>query len=244
MTRLLWGLDDNKVSELGVSRGVVYPAHYPIEIWAGLTAVNEAPEGDSTPYYANGEKRFDKETLENFAASVEAFVYPEVIDKEKAIFLGFTYRTELTNGRYKLHLVYNPKFVVSDYQYTSIDEAIEPSVFVWNLVTKPVDIYGYAPTAHLILESNQDFSSTMRSIEDILYGTDVSEPYWPEPNVVLDIINNSGQADTLLIIDHGNGMWTAVGPDNIVRFLDDTTFEIESPTVDYINDVTYRVSSF
>lgn len=244
MTKLLWGLDQDKVTELGVSKGVVYPAHYPIAIWAGLTAVNEAPEGDSTPYYANGEKRFDKETLENFAASVEAFVYPEVIDKEKAIFLGFTYRTELTNGRYRLHLVYNPRFVVSDYQYTSIDEDIEPSLFSWDLVTKPVNIYGYAPTAHLILESNQDFSSTMRSIEDILYGTDVSDPYWPDPNVVLDIVNNGGQFDTLLIIDHGNGMWTAVGPDNMVRFLDDTTFEIDSPTVVYLTDDAYNVSSF
>ena len=167
-----------------------------------------------------------------------------VFNQSKAIFLGFTYRTELTNGRYRLHLVYNPRFIVSDHQYTSIDEVLEPSRFVWDLVTKPVNIYGYAPTAHLILESNLDFSSTMRSIEDILYGTDVSEPYWPDAKVVLDIVNNAGQFDTLLIIDHGNGMWTAVGPDNIVRFLDDTTFEIESPTVEYINETTYRVSPF
>lgn len=244
MTKLEWHKADTKIAEVGVSKGVVYPAHYPIAIWAGLTAVNEAPKGDSQAYYAYGDKRFDKETLENFDASVEAFTYPEIVDKENAIFLGFTYRSELTNGHYKLHLVYNPRFVISNYQYTSIDETIEPSVFVWDLVTKPVNIYGYAPTAHLILESNQDFSSTMRAIEDILYGTDVSEPYWPDPNVVLDIINNSGQFDTLLIIDHGNGMWTAVGPDNIVRFTDDTTFEIDSPTVEYINDTTYRVSSF
>lgn len=244
MTRLKWHDTEEKVAEIGVSRGVVYPAHYPVAIWAGLTAVTEKPDVDSTVYYLDGDKRFDKDSLEDYLATVEAFVSPKVIDKENAIFLGFTYRTELTNGRYRLHLVYNPRFVISDYQYKSIDEELEPSPFVWDLVTKPVNIYGYAPTSHLILESNRDFSSTMKSIEDILYGTDVSEPYWPEPNVILDIINNGGQFDTLLIIDHGNGMWTAVGPDNMVRFLDDTTFEIDSPTVEYVNEVAYRVSSF
>ena len=244
MTRLKWHSQNGSGSEIGVSRGVVYPAHYPVEIWAGLTAVNEAPESDSKAYYADGEKRFDKETLENFVASVEAFTYPEIIDNEKAIFLGFTYRSEIIDGRYRLHLVYNPRFVVSDHQYTSIDEALEPSNCVWDLVTTPVNIYGYAPTAHLILETNQDYSSTIKAIEDILYGTDVSEPYWPDAKVVIDIVNNSGQFDTLLIIDHGNGMWTAVGPDNIVRFLDDTTFEINASTVEYINEDTYRVSSY
>lgn len=244
MTRLRWHDSDTKVGEVGVSHGVIYPAHYPVAIWAGLTSVTEKPDSEIQTYFMLGDKRMDSVSLEDFVASVEAFVYPEIIDNERAIFLGFTYRSELTNGRYRLHLVYNPRFVVSDYQYTSIDEDIEPSLFSWDLVTKPVNIYGYAPTAHLILESNQDFSSTMRSIEDILYGTDVSDPYWPDPNVVLDIVNNSGQFDTLLIIDHGNGMWTAVGPDNMVRFLDDTTFEIDSPTVVYLTDDAYNVSSF
>lgn len=244
MTKLLWGEDRNKTFEIGVSRGVVYPAHYPVAMWEGLTSVSEKPSVENQAYYMYGDKRLEKTSPEEFAATVEAFTYPEIIDKENAIFLGFTYRSEISNGHYKLHLVYNPKFVTSDYQYTSIDEDIEPSLFSWDLVTKPVNIYGYAPTAHLILESNQDFSSTMRSIEDILYGTDVSDPYWPDPNVVLDIVNNSGQFDTLLIIDHGNGMWTAVGPDNMVRFLDDTTFEIDSPTVVYLTDDAYNVSSF
>ena len=243
MSRLTWH-EGEKTSELGVSRGVVYPAHYHTAVWAGLTSVSESSSVENQAFYVMGDKRLDKTSSEEFSASVEAFTYPDVIDNEKAIFLGFTYRSELSNGRYRLHLVYNPRFVVSDYQYTSIDEDIEPSLFSWDLVTKPVNIYGYAPTAHLILESNQDFSSTMRSIEDILYGTDVSDPYWPDPNVVLDIVNNGGQFDTLLIIDHGNGMWTAVGPDNMVRFLDDTTFEIDSPTVVYLTDDAYNVSSF
>lgn len=244
MARLEWYKEETKVSETGVSRGVVYPAHYPAAIWAGLTSVQESPDGESQSYYMLGDKRLDKSSLEDFTATVEAFTFPEIIDNESAIFLGFTYRSELSDDHYRLHLVYNPRFVISDRQYTSIDEDIEPSLFTWDLVTKPVSIYGYAPTAHLILESNRDFSSTMRSIEDILYGTDVSEPYWPSATVVFDMVNNSGQFDTLLIIDHGNGMWSAIGPDNMVRFLDDTTFEIDSPTVEYLTDDAYNVSSF
>lgn len=244
MTRLAWDDDGLKVAETGVSRGAVYPAHYPVSIWAGLTAVNEKPEGASQAYYLNGEKRFDKESPEEYLASVEAFMFPDIIDDESAIFLGFTYRTELTDGRYRLHLIYNPRFIVSDYQYTSIDESIDPSEFVWDLITKPIPVYGYAPTSHLILESNADFSNTMQRIEDILYGTEMSEPYWPEVKVIIDMINTSGQSDTLLIIDHGNGLWTAIGPDNIVNYVDDTTFAINAPTVQYLDDDTYTVSSF
>lgn len=244
MARLEWGKQESKISDCGVSRGVVYPAHYPVTKWQGLISIDEKPSVDVNSYFLNGDKRLDKTSVEDFAASVRAFTYPEIIDNERAIFLGFTYRSDLINGRYRLHLVYNPRFIVSEFQYASIEEDIEPSIFVWDIVTKPVNIYGYAPTSHLILESNQDFSSTIRRIEDILYGTNISDPYWPEPQVVIDIINNSGQYDTLLIIDHGNGMWTAIGPDNMVYYLDDTTFEIDSPTVDYINEQTYTVSSF
>lgn len=243
MAKLLWSNESTKILEFGISRCVVYPAHFQSYIWAGLTSVDETPEGDSESYYLNGEKRFDSITSENFLAKIEAFTYPDILDNEKAILLGFTYRTELSNGKYRLHLVYNPKFIISDHQYSSIDDAIEPTSFIWDLVTKPVNIYGYAPTSHLFLESNRDYSSGIKMVEDILYGTDVSDPYWPDANIILDIINNSGQNDTLLIIDHGNGMWSAVGPDNMVRFIDDTTFEIDSPTVEFINDQTYRVSS-
>lgn len=243
MTKLEWNQNGSSFREVGVSKGVVYPAHHPVAVWSGLTSVTEKPVVETNSYFLNGEKRLDKMSTEDFSASVEAFIYPEIIDNERAIFLGFTYRTDITNGRYKLHLVYNPKFVIGDKQYTTINEETESSLFVWDLVTKPVEAYGYAPTAHLILESNQDFSSTMKIIEGILYGTDQSAPYWPTFETVLDIVNNSGQFDTLLIIDHGNGIWTAVGPDDMVYYTDDTTFVINSPSLEYINEETYRVSS-
>lgn len=45
------------------------------------------------------------------------------------------------------------------------------------------------------------------------------------------------------ITDNGDGSWTATGPDDFVKMLDATTFQINSGAADYVDEDTYTVST-
>jgi hypothetical protein len=47
----------------------------------------------------------------------------------------------------------------------------------------------------------------------------------------------------LRIVDHGDGTWTATGPDEAIKMLSSTMFEITWPSAIYIDTETYKISS-
>jgi hypothetical protein len=112
--------------------------------------------------------------------------------------------------------------------------------FVWPFTSLPLSVAGIARTAHLILDTAVAYSSAVVDLEDVLYGTDETDPRLPEPQEVLDIF----EANAILqIIDHGDGSFTAIGPDSVVQMLDATSFEISWPSVVILDADTYEVSS-
>lgn len=60
----------------------------------------------------------------------------------------------------------------------------------------------------------------------------------PSIQEIFDFIGNFGS-----IIDHGDGTWTATGPDEFITMLDATTFEIINANALYLNADTYEISS-
>jgi hypothetical protein len=50
--------------------------------------------------------------------------------------------------------------------------------------------------------------------------------------------------DRIIIIDHGDGTWTAESPrEEDIIMLDETTFQITSETAIYLDEFTYEISS-
>ncbi len=83
MAKIEWDKTGERFYETGVKKGVLYPqatgGTYPKGVaWNGLTAVTEAPTGaEATPLYADDIKYLNLYSVEEFAATVEAYTYPD-----------------------------------------------------------------------------------------------------------------------------------------------------------------------
>lgn len=216
MSRLVWDKVGERLYETGVSRGVLYPvdengAYSTGVAWNGLTAVNEAPSGaEATPLYADDIKYLNLLSNEDYAATIEAYTYPDefaacdgsvelaigvMIGQQKRKMFGFCYKTKVGNDSdgtdygYKLHLVYGALAAPTDKSYATINDSPEAITFSWEISTTPVDVEGFKPTAHLVIESWKADATKLKALEDKLYGTASIEPQLPLPNEVATIMS-------------------------------------------------------
>jgi hypothetical protein len=112
--------------------------------------------------------------------------------------------------------------------------------FSWKIVACPPPVTGYIPTAHFIVDTRYTDESVVELIENKLYGTDTDAPALPTVDELFgfyDTING------LVIVDNGDGTWTATAPNDVIRMLDDTTFEITASTATFIDADSYTISS-
>lgn len=243
MTRLVWNSDQEY--EFGVDRGVLYLPDSRVLSWTGLINVQESPKNSGTnSYYLNGVKRFDQQAPEDFFASVEAYMYPDEIEDKGFVFPCFSYRTKIKD-RYEIHLVYNSIFSSSDKTFRTVSEDLEPVNFFWDVNSKPVALRGYAPSSHLIIAFTKDTPRFFVDVvEEILYGSDDKNPRYSSMDDWISLFEEGSVASMLIILDHGDGSWTAIGSDDVVYLTDSTSFEIDSPSAVYIDADSYTVSTF
>lgn len=246
MTKLVWHESGQKLYELGVDRGVLYPQNQPGIVWNGLLSVNDSSSDvNESAIYIDGQRLRNKLTFGNFAATVESYTYPEIIEDFRKPF-GFCYRTLIGNEiesidyGYKLHLVYNAIFTSQNREYLSISEEDDTTRFNWDISTTPIAVPNARPSSHFIVDSTKVYPGIMDEIELILYGEDVVDPRMPSVPELLNFFEDNA---ILKITNHGDGTWTADGPDDVVYMLDETTFEIDWESVVYINEETYSVRS-
>lgn len=242
--RVNWNEVGSRSYETGVDRGVFYPRNSPGVPWNGLISVKEAPtDSESRAFYQDGIKHQNGQSGGSFAAQIDAFTYPTMLDDYRGSF-GLSYRT-LTNNDisqgYKIHLVYNAQSVPSMVDYSTIDTGSSPTLFSWNLSTVPVKISGVGYSAHLIIDSTKVYPGVMENFENILYGTSDTIPSLPSIQTVLDFFEEYA---IIKITDHGDGTWSAEGPDELIQMIDPITFEIDSLGAVYIDLNTYKIRSW
>lgn len=217
MSKLAWDLISERYYETGVDHGVLYPqasnGTYPLGVaWNGLTAVTESPSGaEASAIYADNIKYLELRSAEEFGATVEAYTYPDewaecdgsaspadgvVIGQQKRRSFGFSYRTILGNDTenndyaYKLHLVYNATASPSERAYQTVNDSPEAISFSWEVTTTPVAVGDdYKPTACIIIDSSKVDSAKLKTLEDMLYGTDNADPYLPLPADVIALFS-------------------------------------------------------
>lgn len=112
--------------------------------------------------------------------------------------------------------------------------------FAWDFTTVPVPFPGRTASAHYVVEADLAYSHTLEALENVLYGSEDYDAALPDPVGVFQIFEDNS---ILQIIDHGDGTWTATGPDDVVQMLDATTFQISWPSAVLINPYTYTVHS-
>lgn len=218
MSKLVWDQTGERRYETGVKQGVLYPqstdgSYLKGVAWNGLTAVTESPSGaEATPLYADDIKYLSLMSVEEFGATIEAYTYPDefaecdgsatiadgvTIGQQKRKAFGLCYRTVLGNDidnndyGYKLHLIYGAVAAPSEKAYATINDSPEAITFSWEITTTPVEVAGFKPTASVTIDSTKVDSTKLKSLEDILYGSESEEARLPLPSEIATIIGTA-----------------------------------------------------
>ena len=181
--------------------------------WNGVTAISESPSGaEPTALYADDKKYLNLLSAEEFAASIEAYTYPDEFaecDGSASLAEGFTigqqarskfalaYKTTIGNDEagnslgYKLHIIYNCLAAPSEKAYNTINDSPEAITFSWEISTTPVtftiDGKEYS-TACITIDSRTADPSKLAALETKLFGGTEpdSKPTLALPNEIYD----------------------------------------------------------
>lgn len=258
MTKLIWDQVGERIYETGVDRGVLYLSDGEGVPWNGLLSVEDVvEEADITPYYIDGVRYFNQRSVGDYSGVLKAFTYPDEFMQfdgydELTVGLyashqpvtktfGLSYRTMVGNdilGRefgYKIHLVYNLVATPSTRTYGTVTSSVDALDLTWNISGVPVEIPGFRPAVHFVIDSRALPVGILSDIEDLIYGTDISEPRIPSPVELMGMIFN--------VVDNHDGSWTATGSDEVIILPDATSFEITWPGAVYIDGESYTLSN-
>lgn len=263
---LRWSNVGERFFEVGVDRGVLYLDGMAGVAWNGLISVSESPSGgEAQSYYLDGVKHINRSSPEEFAATLEAFTYPDAfatcdgteeianglgISQQRRKSFGLSYRTLIgndlngTNHAYKIHILYNALAQPSEKEYLTLSEDSEPSTFSWEISTRPVKFedpaFGVKYGAHLVLDSRVVYPWALEAVEKVLYGTETTQPRLPTPQELLDLFVDNA---LLKVLDNGDGTYTITGPDEAIVALGNDEFEITWDSVIQLNEEDVQISS-
>lgn len=245
MARITWDAVGDRFFYYGVDRGVLYSKDGRGIPWNGLTAINENEDDfDTIIRYQDGRARRRGQRLGTYSATLEAFTYPDSF--QPGVPFHLSYRTLVGNDisqdfGYRIHIVYNVLAESSDNNYVTMGDDISPVNFSFNLTTTPRPFSKYCASSHVIVDSRYVHEETLAELEDFIYGKDGSDPTLPTIDDISTIFDNNA---VLIITDNGDGTWTAEGPNSMIQMLDETTFEIDSPSGVYVSPTTYTIQSW
>lgn len=213
MSKIVWDKTGERFYETGVKKAVLYPqvsGAYPKGVaWNGITAINESPSGaEATPLYADDIKYLNLISTEEFAASIEAYTYPDefaacdgsaalaagvMIGQQTRQAFGLSYVTTLGNDvdnnnyGYKLHIIYGALAAPSEKAYATINDSPEAITFSWEVSTTPVEVTGHKPTATVTIDSTKVDAGKLAALEAILYGSEDTEARLPLPDEIAEL---------------------------------------------------------
>ena len=218
MVALAWHETGDKQYELGVDKGVFYPlnattsAYDNAYAWNGLISVTESPSGaEVTKNYADNDVYMSLMSAEEFAATVEAYNYPDefalvdgtaepvpglYVGQQPRKPFGLSYRTKVGNDSkgmdagYKIHLIYNAMAAPSEKAYSTVNDSPEATTFSWELSTTPINAGDVLKsTAQLTINSLKVSAAKLKALEDILYGTTTLKARLPLPTEVIGLLS-------------------------------------------------------
>lgn len=262
MSTLTWDQIGERTFQTGVDRGVLYLPDGTVVPWNGLTAVEHSSVKESKSFFLDGVKYLETLSPGDFVGKLKAFTYPDEFDPINGVAevadglayydqppksFSMSYRTKVGNdvqglGRgYKIHILYNLMANPDPHGFETTHEQVSPIIFSWTLNGTPQMVAGFRPTVHVSIDSTKADPAVLQAVENILYGSDVNDPYLPPIDDIKEIF---GVLGALIIIDNGDGTWTAIDTaDDYITMLDDTTFQIENADADFLDATTYEIST-
>jgi hypothetical protein len=210
MTALVWDQVGARQYETGLDRGVLYLPNGSAVPWNGLTGLNENRSREVKSFYTDGIKYLDHFILSDFSANLTAYTYPDELDvllgdaeyapgvslhDQRTKMFNLSYRTLIGNdlesdAGYKIHLLWNLTASPSDVQFASDGAQVAPVAFAWSLTSTPSHFLGARPTSHITLNSLKMDPAVLADIEDLIYGTETTNPSLPTLVDFLNLIPN------------------------------------------------------
>ena len=215
MAKLIFDEVGKRFYETGVSKAVLFvqdeTGAYPKGVaWNGITAANESPTGaEANDQYADNMKYLSLTGAENFEGTIEAFYSPPEFDacdgmieiaagvnahQQNRKAFGFAYQSIIGNDikqndyGTKLHLWYGCKAAPTERANATVNDSPEPANPSWSITSTPVDVPGHRPTSVLTIDSTKATPAKWKALLDIIYGTELTEPYLPTPAQVIQLM--------------------------------------------------------
>lgn len=202
MPKLEWDKTGEREYETGVSNCALYvrdsKGTYPKGVaWNGISSISESPSGaEANPIYADNIKYLNLISVEEYAATIEAYMYPDefeecdgtkeltpgvTIGQQERKTFGLAYKTLLGNDTdgdahgYKIHIIYGALASPSEKSHETVNDSPEAASFSWEINTTPVEVTGAKPTASLEIDSTKSDPAKLAALEKILFGSDEGE---------------------------------------------------------------------
>ena len=215
MAKLIFDEVGTRFYEAGVSKAVLFVQNdtgaYPKGVaWNGITAANESPTGaEANDQYADNMKYLSLTGAESFEGTIEAFYSPAEFDacdgmieiaagvnahQQNRKAFGFAYQSIIGNDikqndyGTKLHLWYGCKAAPTERANATVNDSPEPANPSWSITSTPVDVPGYRPTSVLTIDNTKVKPAKWNALLDIIYGTELTEPYLPTPTQVIALM--------------------------------------------------------
>lgn len=234
MTRVDWARIGERYFEAGIDRGVLYVDDSPGVPWVGLVNFNQNQSGgEPKDRYLDGVKISNRASPEEFEGTLEAYTYPvefercdgtyradnglRVTQQRRQLF-HMVYRSKIGNDTvgldkgYKIHLLYNLRAQPSDRGYRTLLDQNEPLILSWKVTSRASAILDHRPCAHFIVDSRDVPAELLTQLEDILYGTETTNPSIPSPGELLflfdsylDLIYDAGTPFTPVFVTYDAG---------------------------------------
>lgn len=263
MTVLAWDQTGERVYQTGIDHGVLYLQDGTVVPWNGLIDIEESTNPELKSFYLEGIKFLDTLIPGDFLGKLKAFTYPDEFDSVNGIgsvapgmniydqpskSFNLSYRTKIGNDLvgpefgYKIHILYNILANPDAYSFeTANDSGVQPIQFGWSLTGTPPKMKKFRPTVHISIDSRETPPDILQLLEAQLYGTATTNPSLPS---IQDVAEFFGYLGALLIVDHGDGTWSAIDEsDAYVSMINSTTFQIDNADVVYLDADTYQISS-
>jgi hypothetical protein len=264
MAVLTWDQVGDRVYQTGVDRGVLYLQDGTVAVWNGLVDIEESPNSELKSFFLDGVKFLENLSPSDFIGKLKAFTYPDEFDVVNGVAhvapglsyheqppksFSLSYRTMIGNDvegekyGYRLHILYNLLATPDAIAFSTLtDSGVQPVTFGWTLTgTPPKQVKKARPTVHVSIDSRTTPPEILQLVESQLYGTKTTAPKLPP---ITEIGEYFGYRGALLIIDHGDGSWTAIDEsDTYIDMINATQFEINGADATYSDPDTYDVSS-
>jgi hypothetical protein len=210
---LTWDAQGKRLYYTGVSNGVLFVYDSTLNsgaggykegvAWNGLTAVTEKPTGaEATPLYADNIKYLNLISNEDFAATIEAYMYPDEFaecdgsaeiatgvyaGQQKRKTFALSYMTKVGNDvdgddhAYQIHIVYGCLAAPTEVAHNTIGDSPEAATMSWEISTTPINVTGKKPTAHIIIDSKRVNNDTkMGLLKAKLWGSSEANSSLPD----------------------------------------------------------------